>query len=98
MLIAESPHRDFLQELFLVSFYYDLGHVCRKPAWSNRVYLNVVDAPFAGQVFGEGNDAAFAGVVADGLKFRRSSMDARNRGNIDDFPAALGGHNLSGSL
>src|SRR5580692_4596034 len=98
VVIAESPQRDFLQEIFLVSFYHDLGHVRGKPARSNRVYLNIMDAPFAGQVFGESNHAAFAGVVADSLKFGRSSMDAGDRGNIDDFSAALGSHELSGGL
>src|SRR5580704_14076952 len=97
-VIAESPQRDLLQELFFISFYHDLRHVCGKPARSDGVYLNVVDTPFAGQVPGEGNYAAFAGMVADGLKFRRSTAQARDRGDIDDLSAALGDHEFSSGL
>src|SRR5580693_8202935 len=98
VVIAESPQWDFLQEIFLVSFYHDLRHVRGKPARSNRVYLNVVNAPLAGQIFGKSYHATLAGVIADSLKFRGSAVNARDGGYVDDFPAALRGHEFSGSL
>src|SRR5580692_1104284 len=56
------------QKRFLVSFDYLFGHVSREPAGCDRVHLNIVHAPFAGEIFGENDDAAFTGAVADGGK------------------------------
>src|SRR3984893_13309629 len=98
VVIAETTKRDLFQELFLVPLNHNLRHVSRKPARSDRVYLNIVDAPFARQVFRKGNDAAFAGVVTDRLKFRRRAANARDGGDVNNFTVALSDHEFAGGL
>src|ERR1700731_5288693 len=72
MFIAKTPQRNMREKKLLMVLQDAVRHVCRKPAGSNRIYLNVVSRPFAGQVFGKTDDATLAGVVANAWKFRRS--------------------------
>src|SRR5580700_831522 len=69
-----------------------------KPTRCNGVDLDVVHTPFAGQVFGEGNDPTFTRVIPNGLKLRGSASQSGYRSNVDDFSAALGRHTISDSL
>src|SRR5580700_4198663 len=73
MFIAKTPQRNVGEKKLLMVLQDAVRHVCGKPARSNCIYLNVVSRPFAGQVFGKADDAALAGVVTNGRKFRRSA-------------------------
>src|SRR5260370_20468148 len=98
MFIAKTPQRNVGEKELLMVLQDAVRHVCGKPAWSNCIYLNVVTCPFAGQVFGKTDDSTFAGVIANGWKFRRSSAESCNRSDIDDLSPALPNHDLAHRL
>src|SRR5579864_4229985 len=89
MFIAKTPQRNMGEEQILMMLQDPIRHVCRKPAGSNCIDLNVVSRPFAGQVFGKADDATLAGVIANGWKFRRSAAQPSHRRNINDFSRAV---------
>ena len=72
MFIAKTPQGNVGEKELLMVLEDAVRHVCGKPARSNRIYLNVVTCPFAGQVFGKTDDSTLAGMIANGWKFRRS--------------------------
>src|SRR5215472_8874913 len=98
MIAAEAAKRDLLQKGFPVLFNRHFGHVRREPARSNGIDLDVVNAPLAGQILGESDDATLAGVIADGLKLRRGASHSRHRGDVNDFPPPLRKHEFSSGL
>src|ERR1700746_648702 len=63
-----------------------------KPPRSNCIDLDVVNSPFAGQVLGEADDSALAGVIPNRREFWRRAAESCDRRNIDDLPAALSDH------
>src|SRR5713101_735219 len=77
VLVAEALQRNLAQERLFVSLDHHLRHVRRKPARRDGVHLNIMHAPFARQVLGENDYAALAGVIPDGLKFRRRAAEPR---------------------
>src|SRR5579864_5886193 len=89
MFIAKAPQRNVGEEQILMMLQDPIRHVCRKPAGSNCIHLNVVSRPFAGQVFGKADDSTLAGVIANGWKFRRSSTQPGHRLNINDLSRAM---------
>ena len=68
MLAAETPERNPFQKEFPMMLQDQIRHVRGKPTRSNRIYLNVVLGPFAGQVFGETDNSPLAGVIANSVK------------------------------
>src|SRR6266851_4377019 len=98
LLVAEALQRNLAQERVFVSLDHHLRHVRRKPARRDGVHLNIMLAPFARQVFGENDYAAFAGVIPDGLKFRRRAAEPRNGSDVDNFSAPLRDHGFANGL
>src|SRR5215472_5344579 len=98
MIAAEAAKRNLPQKGFPVSFNCRFGHVRREPARSNSIDLDVVNAPLAGQILGEGYDATLAGVIPDGLKFRRGTPHSRHGSDVNDFPPPLRHHEFSSGL
>ena len=98
VVAAEAVQGNSAEEGVLVSLDEDLRHVGWEPAWSDGVHLDIVHAPFAGEILGENDDAAFAGVIADGLKFGRSAAKSGDARNVNNFSAALGDHGFADGL
>src|SRR4029077_17429581 len=98
VLIAETSQRNLTQESFLVSFDDHLRHVGGEPSRSDGIHLDVVNSPLARQILGECDHAAFACVVADGLKFWRRAAEPGNRSDINYFSAPLRDHDLADCL
>src|SRR6516164_1589923 len=89
VLVAEAAERNLLQKGLPVSIDRDFRHVRGKPSRSNGVHLDIVNAPFASQIPGEGDHASLASMIADGLKLRRRASHASHRGDVDNFPPTL---------
>src|SRR4029077_1601125 len=98
VLTAETSQGNLVQESVLVLFDDHPRHARGEPSRRNSINLDVVNPPLASQVLGEGNDAAFAGVIPDGLEFRRRPANARHRGDVNNLSAALRDHELSDGL
>src|SRR5216684_9247447 len=98
VLVAEALQRNLAQERLFVSLDHHLRHVRREPARRDGVHLNIMHAPFARQVLGENDYAAFAGVIPDGLKFRRRAAEPRNGSDVDNFSAPLRDHGFANGL
>src|SRR5215469_10970923 len=98
VIAAKAAEWNLLQEGVPISFDHYLRHARGKPARGDGVDLDVVNPPFAGQIFGKGDDAAFAGVIPNGLKFWRRTSHARYRSDVNDLPAALRHHQFSDGL
>src|SRR5580658_4587924 len=80
------------QERFFVAFDDFFGHVRGEPAGRDGIDLDIVHAPFAGEIFGEDDHATFAGAVTDGRKLRRRATQSRYGGDVNNFSAALRDH------
>src|ERR1700731_4302754 len=89
MFIAKTPQRNAGEKKLLMVLQDAIRHVCGKPARSDRIYLNVVTCPFAGQVFGKTDDSTLTGVIANGWKFRRSPSQSSHGRNVNDFSSAV---------
>ena len=98
MIAAKTVKGNLGQEGLLVMLKNPTGHVRGKPAGSDGIDLDIVRRPFARQIFGEGNDPAFAGVLANGFEIRRSSAQARYRGHVDDLAVSLPDHGFAHRL
>src|SRR5579871_4272486 len=98
VFVAESTHGNVREEEIFVKFDRAARHMRRKPARSDRVHLNVVHCPFTSQIPCEADYTAFAGVISDRGKFRRSSTQSGYGGNIDDLAAPLLDHDLADCL
>ena len=98
MFTAKTAQRNLGEKKFTVALQHPVRHVCRKPAGSNRIYLDVVHCPLAGKVFGEADDPALAGMISNGWECGRSTTQSSYRGNIDDLSAALLDHDLADGL
>ena len=98
MVAAKAAERNLLQKSLPISFDRHFGHVRRKPSGGDGIHLDVVNPPFAGQIFGEGDDATFAGVIADGLEFRRCTSHPGHRSDVDNLAPALRHHEFSNGL
>jgi hypothetical protein len=98
VMTAEAASRNFRQQRIFVVLEDPLRHVGGEPSGSDRVHLDVMRRPLAGQIFGECDDATFARVLADRLHFGRCSTQTRHRGDIDDLSGSLGSHLLARRL
>src|SRR5215469_5797805 len=98
VIATKAAERNLLQEGVPISFDHDLRHTRGKPARGDGVNLDVVLPPLAGQVFGKGDDAAFAGVIPNGLKLWRRTSQARYGSDVNNLPAALRHHEFSDGL
>src|SRR5215472_12031198 len=85
VIVSEAAEGNLLKKGFPVSFDHHLGHVDREPSGSNGIYVDIVNPPLARQIFGEGDDAALAGVIPNGLELRRRTANAGYRGNVDNL-------------
>src|SRR5260370_36953848 len=95
MFIAKTAQRNLGKEKFPVVLQHAAGHVRRKPAGSDGVDVDIVHRPFAGQVFGEADHSALAGVISNGWKCGRGATQSSHRCNIDDLSATLLDHDFS---
>src|SRR5713226_8574045 len=98
VLVAEALQRNLAQERLFVSLDHHLRHVRREPARRDGVHLNIMHAPFARQVLGENDDAAFAGVISDSLKLRRRAAEPGHGSDVDNFSAPLRNHRFAHGL
>src|SRR5580704_10517415 len=98
IVAAETVKRNLFQQGLLTVLENPVRHVRGKPARSDGVDLNIVLRPFARQIFGEGDDPAFTGVVADRLYIRGSPTQARDRGHVDDLAVSLPDHGFARGL
>src|ERR1700728_5157744 len=98
MVATKTVKRNLGQEGLGVVLKNPTGHVRGKPARRDGVDLDIVWRPFARQIFGEGDDPTFTGVVADGLELRGSSAQARHRGHVNDLALALPDHGFAYGL
>ena len=71
------------------------GHMGWKPSRGDGVDLDIVRRPLAGEIFSEGDDATFAGVIADGLEFGGGSSQTRDGRDVDDLAGALRDHGFA---
>src|SRR3989442_13030236 len=95
---SETAQWHSLQEGLPVSLDDNFRHICREPSGSNGIHLDIVNAPFARQVFRETDDATLAAVIADSLQFGRRSTKAGDGRNIDDLAAFLRNQDLAHGL
>ena len=98
VISSEAARRNFRQQGIFAVLEDPLRHVGGEPSGSDRVHLDVMRRPLAGQIFGECDDATFARVLADRLHFGRCSTQTRHRGDMNGLSGSLGGHLLAHRL
>src|SRR5713101_5898675 len=98
LFISQAAQRNPFQKSFAVALDHNFRHVGGEPPGSDGIHLDIMDGPLAGQVFREGDYPSLAGVIRNGLKFRRSSVQAGYGCNVNNFSATLSNHDLANSL